>query len=332
MTKLKSFFGIAQTPVSHIEKIVSAVGGFTAIFFIFIISQTMLGGDLGNTVNNSSALIIASMGASAVLLFAVPHGPLSQPWPVIGGHIISALIGVSCAKLIPNELIAASIAVGIAIGTMYYLKCIHPPGGATALSAVIGGSATHDLGYQFILTPVLLNVIVILLVGVLFNYPFAWRRYPFFLHRKQNQIKPPSHSSENIPSITHEDFVYALSEIDSFIDVSEYDLIRIYNLATKKSQQASFDPKKMIIGSYYSSAAHGENWTVRQIVDESTSTIEDSQSADPDKDIVIYKVIAGQNKRSSGYCTRAEFLEWAKHQVEPDGNSWKILEHTPPLS
>ena len=321
MTKLKSFFGIALTPVSHIEKIVSAIGGFIAIFFIIIISQSMLSGYPGN---NSAALIIASMGASAVLLFAVPHGPLSQPWPVIGGHIISALIGVSCAKLIPNELLAASLAVGIAIGTMYYLKCIHPPGGATALSAVIGGSATHELGYQFILTPILLNVIVILLIGVLFNYPFAWRRYPIFLHRKQNQIKTPSPSTEVIPSITHEDFVYALSEIDSFIDVSEYDLIRIYNLATKKSQQASFDPKKMIVGSYYSSATHGENWTVRQIVDA-------SPNKEPDKDILIYKVIAGKNKRSSDYSTRTEFLEWAKHQVEPDGNAWKILEHTPPL-
>ncbi|WP_299871605.1 HPP family protein [uncultured Cocleimonas sp.] len=328
MTKLKSFFGIALSPVSHIEKVVSAIGGFTAIFFIIIISQSMLSGSGGI---NSAALIIASMGASAVLLFAVPHGPLSQPWPVLGGHLISALIGVSCAKLIPNDLIAASLAVGLAIGAMYYLKCIHPPGGATALSAVIGGSATHDLGYQFILTPILLNVIVILLIGILFNYPFAWRRYPVFLHRKQNQVTPPNASTEVIPSITHEDFVYALSEIDSFIDVSEYDLIRIYNLATKKSQQASFDPKKMIVGSYYSSATHGENWTVRQIVDESSGIAEGSKSKDPDKDIVIYKVIAGKNKRSSGYSTRTEFLEWAKHQVEPDGNAWKILEHTPPL-
>ncbi|MEB8433493.1 HPP family protein [Cocleimonas sp. KMM 6892] len=330
MTKLKTIFGIAQSPVSHIEKIVSATGGFTAIFFIIIISQQMLSGD-----TSSAALIIASMGASAVLLFAVPHGPLSQPWPVIGGHLISALIGVSCAKLIPNELMAASLAVGIAIGAMYYLKCIHPPGGATALSAVIGGSATHELGYQFILTPILLNVVVILMVGILFNYPFAWRRYPFLLHRfsqqKQNQIETPSPDTEVIPSITHEDFVYALSEIDSFIDVSEYDLIRIYNLATKKSQQASFDPKKMIVGSYYSSATHGENWTVRQIVDESSPIIEGTKSADPDKDIVIYKVIEGKNKRSSGYSTRKEFLEWAKNQVEPDGKAWKILEHTPPL-
>ena len=315
MTKLKSFLGIAQTPVSHTEKIVSAVGGFNAIFIIFLISQSILGSHLSN---QSAAMIIASMGASTVLLFAVPHGPLSQPWPVIGGHLISAFIGVSCAKLIPHELIAASMAVGIAIGAMYYLKCIHPPGGATALSAVIGGSVTHELGYQFLLTPVLLNVLVILLVGVLFNYPFAWRRYPVFLHRNQNQIKT---STPDIPSITHEDFVYALSEIDSFVDVSEYDLIRIYNLATNKSQQASFDPKKMIVGSYYSSAAHGEDWSVRQIVD-------DSPNSEPDKDIVIYKVIAGKNKRSSGYSTRTEFLEWAKHQVEPDGKAWKILDHS----
>ncbi len=319
MTKLKSFLGIAQTSVSHTEKIVSAVGGFIAIFFIFLISQSILGNPLEN---NNAALIIASMGASAVLLFAVPHGPLSQPWSVIGGHLISALIGVTCAKLIPNELLAASLAVGIAIGAMYYLKCIHPPGGATALSAVVGGSATHELGYQFLLTPVLLNVLVILTVGILFNYPFAWRRYPIFLHRKQDQKKKSTPgdipSPDNIPSISHEDFVYALSEIDSFVDVSEYDLIRIYNLATNKSQQPSFDAKTMIVGSYYSNGRSGDNFSVRQIVDESAST-------EKDKDILIYKVIAGKNKRSSAYSTRTEFLEWAKHQVEPNGDDWKVL-------
>lgn len=229
MQKLFSILGVEQTPASHTERIVSALGGFAAIFCIFMISQWAL-----DAV--SAAIIIASMGASAVLLFAVPHGPLSQPWPVIGGHLTAAIIGVSCAKLIPNDILAASLAVGIAIAAMYYLKCIHPPGGATALSAVIGGSATHELGYQFVITPVLLNVIVILAVGVLFNYFFPWRRYPVFLHRKQ--IKEATGlTPDTIPAISHEDFVYALSEIDSFVDISEYDLIRIYNIATKKSQQ-----------------------------------------------------------------------------------------------
>ncbi len=229
MSRLYKILGIAQTPVSHTEKIVSTVGGFVGIFCIFLISQWAVGA-------NEAALIVASMGATTVLLFAVPHGPLSQPWSIIGGHILSAIVGISCAKYIPNTMLAASLAVGLAIGLTYYLRCIHPPGGATAISAVIGGEGVHQLGYQYILTPVLLNVIVILVVAVVFNYAFSWRRYPAFLH------KPPVMPSRPVahkPHIAHEDFVYALSEIDSFIDVDERDLLRIYDLATQKSKQHS---------------------------------------------------------------------------------------------
>ena len=92
MNKLFSLLGIEQAPASHTERIVSAIGGFIAILLIILISQWMLG-PIG------AAVIIASMGASAVLVFAVPHGPLSQPWPVFGGHLLSAFIGVSCASI-----------------------------------------------------------------------------------------------------------------------------------------------------------------------------------------------------------------------------------------
>lgn len=226
MKTIFKILGVAQTPVSHVEKCVSALGGFAGIFGIFIISQWAVG-------SNAAALIVASMGASAVLLFAVPHGPLSQPWPVFGGHIISAIVGVSCAKFIPEAILAASIAVGAAIGLMYYLRCIHPPGGATAISAVIGGEAIHDLGYLYVITPVLLNVVIILLIAIAFNYVFSWRRYPAYLHQSPATASSPQAS---VPQIAHEDFVYALSEIDSFIDISERDLLRIYDLATQKSK------------------------------------------------------------------------------------------------
>lgn len=230
MKKIYEILGVAQTPVSHAEKIVSALGGFVGIFCIFVVSQWAVG-------PNSAALIVASMGASAVLLFAVPHGRLSQPWSVLGGHIVSAIVGVSCAKFIPDVILAGSLAVGAAIGFMYYLRCIHPPGGATAISAVIGGEAVHELGYQYVLTPILLNAIIILLVAIVFNYAFAWRRYPAFLHK--SPIPAPAEAQAHTPHIAHEDFVYALSEIDSFIDIDERDLLRIYDLATKNSRQAS---------------------------------------------------------------------------------------------
>ncbi len=147
MSALLSFLGIEITPVSHAEKIISGIGGFAGIYAIFLVSNIFL--PIG-----SAALVVASMGASAVLLFAVPHGPLSQPWSVFAGHMVSAVIGVSCVILIPDLFVAAAVAVGLAIGVMYYIRAIHPPGGATALSAVVGGADVHALGYQFVITPI----------------------------------------------------------------------------------------------------------------------------------------------------------------------------------
>jgi len=220
LTRIFNTLGIEAGITSHTERVVSAFGGFVAILLIFHISRHFLGPD-------ELLLIVPSMGASAVLLFAVPHGALSQPWNLLGGHVISATIGVSCALLVPEPFIAASLAVGAAIGAMYYLRCIHPPGGATALTAVIGGEATRALGYQFVLTPVLLNALVMVTVAVMFNYFFRWRRYPALLADRAEKPAAASGSSTGTAAIRHDDLVVALSEIDSFIDVSEHDLLRI---------------------------------------------------------------------------------------------------------
>lgn len=205
---------------SHGEKWLSAIGGFTGILAVLLISREVLD-------QQGAAMIVGSMGASAVLLFAVPHGALSQPWAVFGGHLISAGIGVACARHVAEPMLAAALAVGLAIGAMYYLRCIHPPGGATALVAVLGGDAVHQLGYGFIVSPVLENVVTILLVAVLFNLPFSHRRYPPALSRPATT---PA-AGEEKAVIAHSDLVYALSQLDSFIDVNEQDLIRIYTLA-----------------------------------------------------------------------------------------------------
>jgi len=205
---------------SHAEKWLSAIGGFAGILALLWISRDVL--DL-----QGAAMVVGSMGASAVLLFAVPHGTLSQPWPVFGGHLISALIGVTCVQLIADPLLAAAVAVGFAIGAMYYLHCIHPPGGATALVAVLGGDSVHQLGYGFVISPVLENVAILLLMAVVVNLPFRHRRYPAAL--SQTDLTQDVRGEKAL--IAHSDLVYALSQLDSFIDVSEQDLIRIYTLA-----------------------------------------------------------------------------------------------------
>ena len=225
---VKHFLDIDMGSVSHLERLVSGLGGFTGILMILLVSNYFVG-------TADAALIVASMGASAVLLFAVPHGRLSQPWSVFGGHMVSALVGVTCAQLVTGPFLAAALAVGLAIAAMHYLRCIHPPGGATALTAVLGGAGIHELGYGFVMTPVLLNVLVILLVSVAFNYPLTWRRYPAVLQVKKAARQQADFPLEGYASISHSDFVYALSEIDSFIDVTEQDLVRIYELATKRN-------------------------------------------------------------------------------------------------
>jgi CBS-domain-containing membrane protein len=290
--------------VSHTERLVSALGGGVSILAILTVTSQYLG-------TPDALLIVPSMGASAVLLVAVPHGALSQPWNLLGGHVISALIGVSCYLLVPHAFTAASLAVGLAIGAMYYLRCIHPPGGATALAAVIGGEATHTLGYRFVLTPILENVLVILLVAIIFNYFFKWRRYPAWLVVEE---EPAAHTDKS--PIEHADLVAALAQIDSYIDVSEHDLLRIYELATGQSDQRKLAAEQVLLGHYYSNGAFGIDWCVRQIVDE-------SPHSDPDRDMVVFKVVAGQGLRTSGVVTRREFARWASHEVVRDDENWK---------
>lgn len=217
--------GVNQQITSHKEKFISFLGGFLSIYAIYLVTNHFLG-------VAEAVYIIPSMGATAVLLFAAPNVPFSQPWNVFGGHIISAIIGVACYQLMPDIHIAAAASVGLAIWAQYYARCIHPPGGATALAAVIGSSQIHDLGYLYVITPVLINTIVILVIALAFNALFSWRSYPATLAKPVKTDKDDPYSP-----IKHEDFVYALTQIDSIVDISEADLVKIYSLATIHSNK-----------------------------------------------------------------------------------------------
>lgn len=307
-SSIQGFLGIGFAPVSHVERFLSTAGGFFGIFGILLISEYFLDASV-------VPWIVASMGASAVLLFAVPHGPLSQPWALLGGHLVSAVIGVSVAILLADwsVLVAASLAVGLAIGAMHYLRCIHPPGGATAIFAVIGGQSVQGLGYQYVLTPVMLNALVILVVAVAFNYPFAWRRYPAWMKAQPKQV------GESYEAISHGDLVYALSEIDSIVDVSEQDLLRIYSLATSRTLSRHLDPTEIKIWHYYSNGEEGDKWSIRRIVDESGGS-----AGEPDT--VIYKVMDGHDYRSTAHLSRSVFAQWARYEVAHNGEKWQRVD------
>jgi CBS-domain-containing membrane protein len=307
LIRLLKLVGAERPPASHTEKLVSAAGAFAGILSVYLVSQHFLG--------NSSVFLVASMGASAVLLFAVPHGALSQPWSLLGGHVVSALVGATCARFVPEALLAAPLAVGLAVGSMYYLRCIHPPGGATALVAVIGGADVHTLGYAFVAAPVLLNALVMLVIAVAFNALFRWRMYPAYLHRLRAP-EPTTQSRDRLAGVEQEDLVYALSEIDSFVDVTGNDLQRIYELATQHHAGRGIGTENLQAGHYYSNGRYGDEWAVRLIIEL------DERDQDPARKL-IYKHVAGLGRRTTAVTTRGEFTRWARHEVYRDEENWR---------
>lgn len=126
-------------------------------------------------------LMIGSFGASATLVYGAIKSPLAQPRNLLGGHLVSALIGVAAFKVFPEQpVIAASAAVATALAVMHATKTLHPPGGATALIAVIGGDKVHSLGFLYAVMPAFVGAGMLLIVALLFNNIPKNRRYPEF--------------------------------------------------------------------------------------------------------------------------------------------------------
>jgi CBS domain-containing membrane protein len=145
--------------VSEKEFVISLVGAFIGTLLASFFSDMILEAE-------DMPLILASTGASAILIFSLPFSPVSQPWNLVGGHLVSAFVGVSCYVLVPNELLASSLSIFFAMLFMHAMRCMHPPGGATAITAVVGGANVHALGYAYIIIPVFINSIILLSVAM----------------------------------------------------------------------------------------------------------------------------------------------------------------------
>lgn len=224
--KFKTFVGLIgyeHYTTSHTEKLISVVGILFGLLAVYEVSDLYLPPD-------HSLLMVASMGATSLLLFGMPHAALSQPWPVLVSHLVAAAIGVTAHLLFPDYWWTAAVTVALAMGAMHYLHCIHPPAAATAMIAVIGGDGVYVLGYEYLLTPVLLNVTTLLLAAVIFNSFFPWRRYPARLAVRtasEPQLLKPAADRE--PKTA--DFEAALEELDSYRDISAQDLSNLYQRA-----------------------------------------------------------------------------------------------------
>ncbi|WP_454040370.1 HPP family protein [Cupriavidus metallidurans] len=182
---------------------------------------------------------VAPMGASAVLLFAVPASPLAQPWSIIGGNLVAATVGVACARWIPEPGLAAGVAVAVAIALMFQLRCVHPPSGAVAITAVFGGPAVQALGFGFVVAPVAINSALLLLTALAFNN-LMQRRYP---HRPP---EPPSqHLTKDVPpsrrvGFTRADLDAVLAARGEFLDIEEDDLEAILVAAELRAYSRRF--------------------------------------------------------------------------------------------
>ncbi len=214
--------------------------------------------------------VVASMGAAAVLLYAAPHSQLTQPWPFVGGHLVSAIVGVTCAQWVPDLFLASALAVGLAIFVMHELSCLHPPGGAAALVAVIGGDQIHALGYLYVLVPVGLNVLIMAIAIWLTRLILARRhKTKKLIFVFDNEGSKKSDFSNLVP-FSKDDLNKALQDINVYIDVSIADLNSIYTNAILLSHKRELETKacKDIMADKVISVEFGsslnETWSLMQ--------------------------------------------------------------------
>jgi CBS domain-containing membrane protein len=185
-----------------------------------LIGIALTGGVAHLLVGDASAIpvLIAPMGASAVLLFGVPASPLAQPWSIIGGNLVSATVGVTCALLVHDPVDAAALAVGVAICGMFALRCVHPPSGAVALTAVLGGPTIHALGYGFVLAPVAIQSAALLSSAIVFH-ALTGHRYPH-----GHAAPKPASAPPDAASFTRADLEAVLARRSEMLDVDPDDL------------------------------------------------------------------------------------------------------------
>lgn len=228
--KIASYLFPRQITISHRERLLSSAGVFVTVLAIALITHNMHG------VRNLPFLA-ASIGASSMLLLAIPHSAFSQPWPLVGGHFVSAIVGITCARLVPDVHLAAALAVSLAVVTMFYLRCLHPAGGGTALFAVIGGDGVRAMGYEFAFDPVLLGALLLLAMALAVNRLIPGRRYPMNLSMPDTTAPAIARHPSMKLAFDESDLVAALQDMDGYIDVTGEDLKRIYSLATLHSQR-----------------------------------------------------------------------------------------------
>lgn len=212
---MKALF-LASAWVKPAERMRAGAGALLGLAALGVIAG-WLSGRLGVPV-----ALVAPLGASSVLLFAVPSSPLAQPWSVIGGNALSGLVGLGVALFIPSVPLAAGLAVGVAIAVMASARCLHPPGGAVALTMVLLGFRGVGEGLSFLIWNVGLTSLLLVVIASAFH-GMSGHTYPEFLKKPE---APPLQEDGAAESAIIEDVLRSSEEI---VDISSVELQKIYH-------------------------------------------------------------------------------------------------------
>ena len=218
------------------EHLNASLGSFMAVWLLMtFISQLQI-------TTEMALLVLASMGASTFLLFVVPHSPMAQPWPLIAGHLIAAVMGVTSDYWIADPILATAVAVGLAVLLMHILHALHPPAAATAMIAVIGLPEHSLIAWHFVYAVVTINAGSLLILSLGINNLLPGRHYPHRDNHHKHHEQFVSQSN-NRTLLVEEDFQWALNQMEAVIDVSETDLVDLYEFALEHAEKRKIMPK-----------------------------------------------------------------------------------------
>jgi CBS domain-containing membrane protein len=218
--------------ISFRQRLKVASAAFLALWLVANISEFILSG-------TSHMLLLASMGASAVLLFGLPGSPLAKPAVFFWGHLLSAAIGLTFSHLLNNFALMTACTVAMVIFVMYLFEAMHPPGGATALVPVIATTTGPAPALDFLLFPVTLNLLLMLMVS------FLIQRY--FLQPTQVNPGPGTPGTRDLPPLSRsqlqkQDIQTAIRDFSSVLDISEADLVQLFSLAQQQAMNRQSSP------------------------------------------------------------------------------------------
>ena len=211
-------------PVPLTEKFRSAAAAMFSVLLLGEVLRFMPDG-------GHPLILFASMAAASVLLYAVPHSPMAQPWPLLVGNLLSGAAGWVCAIFIPDPVIAAACAVGLSIFAMHLTHSLTPPAASTAMIMVLSAAQMQHYGWLWAGGAVLVNVVLSLLFALVINNLIHVGRYPLRHHHL-----PPSPATAISGKLTEADIEWALGKMEGVIDVDEEDLLEIYRLATEHAR------------------------------------------------------------------------------------------------